>query len=463
MSDDSLVAQLVRAIGEAGVWAGAAISPDDLHDESLHPPSPRPICVVRPRSTSEVIAIVAAARAAATPIVARGSGTGLSGAAIPTDGCILVAFDAMADIVEIDLANHVAVVQPGVTLAQLDDALEGTGYRYPVQPGEHSGSLGGNVSTNAGGMRAVRDGVTRSHILGLEMVLADGSVLRSGGKIVKSSSGYDLTQLVIGSEGTLALVTEVTVKLSPRLEHSITLVAAFADLERVAEALPNLVVGGLSPAVLEYIDALTMAAITAAADIELSIPAAVFTAAGAYLVVVLEDASPDRLEVDLEATAGALDAHGALDTYVLSGSQGPRLIEARERAFYVAKANGATDIVDVVVPRAEVAPYLAEVGRIAQHHATFLTGCGHVGDGNVHMSLFEADPERRRALLDDLFSAGLRRGGQISGEHGIGSAKREAYLRLSDPVRLELEARIKEAFDPDGLLNPTRGGGRSSS
>ena len=214
---------------------------------------------------------------------------------------------------------------------------------------------------------------------------------------------------------------------------------------------------------LEYIDALTMAAITGSAGIELSIPAEVVAASGAYLVVVLEDSSADRLEGDLEATALALEAHGSIDTYVLSGSQGPRLIEARERAFYVAKANGATDIVDVVVPRAEVAPYLAEVGRIAQHHATFLTGCGHVGDGNVHMSLFEADPERRRALLDDLFSAGLRRGGQISGEHGIGSAKREAYLRLSDPVRLELEARIKEAFDPDGLLNPTRGGGRSSS
>ena len=129
----------------------------------------------------------------------------------------------------------------------------------------------------------------------------------------------------------------------------------------------------------------------------------------------------------------------------------------------MAKANGATDIVDIVVPRAEGAPYLAEVGRIAEEHATFLTGCGHVGDGNVHMSIFEGDPDRRRSLLDALFSAGLRRGGQISGEHGIGSAKREAYLRHADPVRLELEARIKEAFDPDGLFNPTRGGGRRTS
>ena len=452
MSDDELVALLVTAIGAEAVAAGEQINPDDLHDESLHPSMGTPSCVVRPRTTADVVRIVEVARRTATAMVARGSGTGLSGAAIPTDGCIVVAFDRMASILEIDLHNQVAVVQPGVTLAQLDEALSHTGFRYPVQPGEHSGSLGGNVSTNAGGMRAVRDGVTRSHVLGLEVVLADGSVLRTGGKIVKSSSGYDLT---------LALVTEVTVKLSPRLEHSTTLVAAFADLDGVADALPNLVVDGLAPAVLEYIDALTMAAITGSAGIELSIPTEVGAAAGAYLVVVLEDSSSERLDGDLEATALALEAHGAIDTYVLSATQGPRLIEARERAFYVAKANGATDIIDIVVPRAEVAPYLAEVGRIAQAHETFLTGCGHVGDGNVHMSIFEGDPERRHALLDDLFAAGLRHGGQISGEHGIGSAKRDAYLRLSDPVRLNLEARIKEAFDPDGLLNPTRGGGRS--
>ena len=461
MSDDELVALLVEAIGAEAVTSGEHVNPDDLHDESLHPSFGTPACVARPKTTADVVAIVEIGRRTATPMVARGSGTGLSGAAIPPDGCIVVAFDHMASILEIDLANQVAVVQPGVTLAQLDEALLGTGYRYPVQPGEHSGSLGGNVSTNAGGMRAVRDGVTRSHVLGLEVVLADGSVLRTGGKIVKSSSGYDLTQLLVGSEGTLALVTEVTVKLSARLDHSTTLVAAFADLDGVADALPNLVSDGLTPSVLEYIDALTMAAITGSAGIELSIPAEVVAASGAYLVVVLEDSSADRLEGDLEATALALEAHGSIDTYVLSGSQGPRLIEARERAFYVAKANGATDIVDIVVPRAAVAPYLAEVGRIAQAHETFLTGCGHVGDGNVHMSIFEGDPERRTALLDELFAAGLRRGGQISGEHGIGSAKRDAYLRLSDPVRLDLEARIKEAFDPDGLLNPTRGGGRS--
>ena len=322
MTDDDLVARLRAALSDGAVAAAEQINADDLHDESLHPASGSPVCVVRPRSTAEVIEIVAAARHHGVPIVARGSGTGLSGAAIPIDGSILVSFDQMTTILDLDVANQVAVIQPGVTLAQLDEALAGTGLRYPVQPGEHSGSLGGNVSTNAGGMRAVRDGVTRNHVLGLQMVLADGSVLSTGGKIVKSSSGYDLTQLVIGSEGTLALVTEVTVKLSIRFEHSATLVAAFADLDAVADALPHLSVGGLAPAVLEYIDALTMAAITRAADIELSIPASVAESTGAFLVVVLEDSSADRLEHDLEVTASALDAHGAIDTFVLSAPKG---------------------------------------------------------------------------------------------------------------------------------------------
>lgn len=461
MAEQVLIEELRAALGGAALSAGAHLSPDDLHDESLHPAPGTPACVVRPRSTEEVQRVVEIARRHSTPIVARGSGTGLSGAAIPTDGCIVVAFDAMAEILSIDPVDRTAVLQPGVTLAQLDEALAPLGLIYPVQPGEHSGSLGGNVSTNAGGMRAVRDGVTRNHVLGLELVLADGRALRTGGRIVKSSTGYDLTQLVIGSEGTLALVTEVTVALSDRLAQAATLVAPLPGLAEVGTALEHLLGPGKDPAVVEYVDALTMAAITSAAGVELAVPAEVSQAAGAWLVVVVEAATAERLEADVLHMAEALDAAGAIDAFVLEGAAGPRLIEARERAFYVAKANGATDIVDVVVPRASVVAYLAEVAAIAERHATFVTGCGHVGDGNVHLSVFEADPDARRSLLDDLFIAGLELGGQISGEHGIGSAKRDAYLRLSDPARISLEAKIKEAFDPEGLLNPTRGGGRS--
>jgi len=456
MAEDALIESLIAVLGDRAVVSGDDVNPDDVHDESLAAAPGRPRCVLRPTTSDQVIEIVQICARHGVPIVARGSGTGLSGASVAVDGCALIAFDSMKQILEIDADNHVAVVQPGVTLAQLADALEGSSLTYPIHPGERSGSIGGNVSTNAGGMRAVRDGVTRHHVLGLELVLADGSRLRTGGKIVKLSTGYDLTQLVIGSEGTLALVTEITLKLSPRWPESATLLAPFPTLASTTEAVPHLIASGLSPAVLEYLDLLTLASVTAAADLELGIPEEVTTSAEAYLVVVLESTDPARLEQDVEAMATKLAEQGAMDTYVLPPAAGHRLIEAREQAFYVAKANGATEIVDVVVPRAEVASYLADVGKIAQEHETFVVGCGHVGDGNVHLSVLEADEAKRDLLVHALLAAGIAHGGDISGEHGIGTAKLAAYLELADPLRLDLEARIKEAFDPHCLLNPAR-------
>ena len=193
------------------------------------------------------------------PVTARGSGTGLSGACIPRADGVLVSFERMAQILEIDTENHVAVVQPGVTLHQLDEALKPHGLVYPVFPGESSASLGGNVATNAGGMRAVKYGVTRHQVLGLNAVLGTGEVIRTGGKFVKATSGYDLTQLIIGSEGTLALVTEAILRLHPRLTHGATVLAPFPTLDDVTAAVPPIVGRGVEPTILEYIDLMTMA------------------------------------------------------------------------------------------------------------------------------------------------------------------------------------------------------------
>jgi glycolate oxidase len=453
---ERVVADLQRHLGEERVVMGSAINPDDCHDESLHPHDAVPLCVVRPASTDEVVLIVEACSRFDVPLVARGSGTGLSGAATPIDGCVLVAFDAMNAVLEIDTDNQVAVVEPGVTLRELESALDGTGLRYPVYPGELSGSLGGNVNTNAGGMRAVRHGVTRHHVLGLEVVLVDGTVLRTGGKVMKSSSGYDLTQLLVGSEGTLALVTEVTLKLSPVFEHGATLLAPFSELDKVTRAVPRLLAAGLAPSILEYLDAVTMAGVTQAASLEFGVDAATNAAAVAWLVVVLETRTLEALETDTEATATLLGDLGALDVFVLPTASGRALIEAREHAFYVAKAAGADEVIDVVVPRAAVTDFLATVTELASAHGAFVAGCGHVGDGNVHLSVFLPDAVRRTLLLEELFAAGVAAGGQISGEHGIGVDKLEPYLALTDPALLELQRRIKSVFDPACLLNPGR-------
>jgi len=430
--------------------------PDDLHDESLHHRAVFPFAVARPRTVEEVRALVRFAHEYSLPITARGSGTGLSGGATPMTNGLVICFDQMNQVLRIDRENHVAVVQPGVTLRDLNLALEGTGLQYPVYPGELSGSLGGNVNTNAGGMRAVRHGVTRNHVLGLELVLMNGEVIRTGGPVVKSSSGYNLTQLAIGSEGTLALTTEVTLRLSPVMPHSATLLVPFSDLRAVTSVVPTLIAAGLQPGLLEYIDVLTMAGITQRANLELGVPTDMAAQTMAYLVVVLETRTPAQLEMDIAAAAELVTAADALDVYVLEGALATRLIEAREQAFWVSKAAGAHEIIDIVVPRSTVPDFMENVQRLATTHESFVAGCGHVGDGNIHLSVFQPDEDKRRALILALFELGLADGGQISGEHGIGLDKQEPYLALTDPHLIALQRAIKHVFDPSGLLNPDK-------
>ncbi len=356
---------LLDLLGAPHVDIGDGVLEDATHDESLGSEPVRPRLVARPGTTEEVAAIVRAAAAEGIPVTARGSGTGLSGGAIPVPGGIVVSFERMDAILEIDTANHVAVVEPGVTLSALDAALLPHGLVYPVFPGEQSASLGGNVATNAGGMRAVKYGVTRHHVLGVEAVLGTGEVISSGGKFVKATSGYDLTQLILGSEGTLALVTHAILRLHPRPEHLATLLAPFATLTEVAAAVPPLVASGVGPLLVEYIDKISMAGITANAGIDLGIPDTMRERAHAYLVIVLEDHHADRVEADTTAVAEQLVGLGALEVYVLPAHAGADLIAARERAFWAAKAAGADDIVDAVVPRASIPPFLDAVAVLA--------------------------------------------------------------------------------------------------
>src|SRR5918995_2631026 len=366
--------------------------------------------------TDHVAALLRLADERRVPVTARGAGTGMSGGCIPRPDGIVVSFERMNRIVEIDAENFVAVVEPGVQLAQLDAELAPLGLVYPVFPGEYSASLGGNIGANAGGMRAVKYGVTRHHVLGLEAVLPSGDVIRCGGKIVKVSTGYDLTQLIIGSEGTLALVTKAYLKLYPRPPHQATVLAPFTTLEAVTGAVPRIVASGVGPLILEYIDMLTMAAATAHVGLDLGIPDDVRESALAYLVVALENTHADRLDADTQAVSEQLAELGAMDVYVLPPGAAAALIDAREKAFWVAKANGADDIIDVVVPRAAVPAFMAQVSEIASEHGAWIAGCGHAGDGNVHMAVFQADPEIRDRALRELFEADPGIGGAHSGE-----------------------------------------------
>lgn len=452
MSD--ITAVFAGIVGEYNLLTGDAIPDDYARDEVLTTPPQQPAYVAKPATADEVSQLLQQASEHHVPVTARGSGTGLSGAAIPRKNGLVISFERMNAVLEVDSTNQVAVVQPGVTLTHLEAATAGTGLRYMVYPGELSSSVGGNVGTNAGGMRAVKYGIARHNVLGLQAVLPTGEIIRTGGRIAKVSTGYDLTQLIVGSEGTLALATEVIVKLHPRLAHSATVLAPFADLDQVMAAVPQVLASGLGPYILEYIDNMTMAALVHTQNLELGIPDHIRDSCQAYLVVALENRTSERLGEDVEAAGELLAELGAVDAYMLEGVSARKLIEAREKAFWTAKAIGADDIIDTVVPRSAMPKFLAGARGLAAEAGGAAAGCGHAGDGNVHLAIICKDPAKRKQLMTDILALAMELGGAISGEHGLGRAKTPYFLKLEDPAKVALMRRIKQSFDPAGILNP---------
>jgi glycolate oxidase len=453
--DKEIIDKLREIVGDENVLVGNDIREEYAHDESLTVKHCLPEVVVKPGNAEEVANILRLANEKRIPVIPRGGGTGLCGGCVASFGGIVLSLERMNKILEIDEENHVAVVEAGIVLSNLYRAVEARGLCYPIYPGEESATVGGNVATNAGGMMAVKYGVTRNFVLGLEAVLPTGEIIRTGGKYVKASTGYDLTQLIVGSEGTLAVVTKVILKLVSRQKTRITLFIAFKDLRDGVKAVPLILKSGVTPLIIEFMDKFGLNGMENYTGIKVPISERVRSGSEAFLLIVLEGESQDKLYKEAELINDVCMKNGAIEVLVPSTERaGKDLLELREKSFYAARDAGAAYLVDVVVPRSEIPNFMEQMKEISTKYSTVITGAGHAGDGNIHLAILEQDPNKLHSIIKEIYTVGKTLGGTISAEHGIGLEKRELFLELEDKVKIELMKRIKRAFDPNNILNP---------
>jgi glycolate oxidase len=420
--------------------------------EYMHPGIP--LGVAFPATTAEVSTIVRLAARHRVPLVPRGAGSGVSGGAIAVDGALTVVMTGMNAILEIDVDNQLCVVQPGIINADLGRAVAEQGLFYPPDPASFEiCSIGGNLAENSGGLRCVKYGVTRDYVLGLEVVLADGAVIRTGGKTVKDVMGYDLTHLFIGSEGTLGIITEATLRLVPKPAATLTLLAFFGTVTEAGDAVARITRAGLVPSTLELMDAFTIRAVDAALHVGLP------TDAGAMLMIE-SDAGGPAAELELDLANQACEAAGATSIVrATDPTEADWLRQARRKAHWSLEQAGVARMEDVGVPRSRGPELLDAIARISAAHGIYVGVFGHAGDGNYHptfvMDRDDPDAERRiNAVRVDIFREVLALGGTVSGEHGTGVAKL-AYLESQrGPDAVRAMRAVKNALDPLGILNP---------
>lgn len=454
--NDRIVRRLLDIAGVGNV----SLEPDTRQkyacDEMPVPEPHLPDVVVTPTSTAAVSEIIRLASEELLPVTPRGAGTGLCGGCVALYGGILLGLEKMGRVLEIDEANMTATVEAGVTLGGLTSALEERGLYYPVYPGETEATIGGNVATNAGGMRAVKYGVTRQHVLGLRAVLASGEVITTGGKYVKSSSGYDLTQVLIGSEGTLAVITEITLRIGLPPGHREVIFLPFNSLAEAIGTVPEILRSGIIPAGIEFLEGGVLKMVEAHTGKE--VPMSGYPA---YLLVIFEADTPDEAYEQAHRIERLALSRGALEAMVPpSAASRRKLLEMRESFYPTVKRLGPMALADVAVPRSLIAEFVTGVKKLSGAHGVPSVIYGHAGDGNVHIHLLSQGMEQeqwRRALpplLEEIYVLGKRLGGVLSGEHGVGFEKKAYLAKAMDPVSLRLMRGIKDAFDPLHILNP---------
>ncbi len=450
------ISALKRIVGDGEVLTGDAISADYAHDE-LGGIERMPDVLVRVRSTEQVSAIMRHAYERAIPVTVRGSGTGLVGAAVPIEGGILLETTKMNRILELDRSNLAVTVQPGVLLMELAAFAEENDFLYPPDPGEKSATIGGNISTNAGGMRAVKYGVTRDYVRSLKVVLPNGEIETFGAAVAKNSSGYSLKDLVIGSEGTLCIITEATLKLLPLPKFSLSLLVPFPDMKSAIESVPKIICSKVIPTAIEYMSRDTI--LFSESYLGKRFPD---TKSDAYILLTFDGSTEAEVNADLETVAELCLSIGALDAYIVDTDERKKAVWSARGAFLEAIKASTTEMdeCDVVVPVKNVDAFIKYTHALAEEFGVRIPSFGHAGDGNLHVyvcrdALGEAAwKETLSACFDRMYAKAEELGGLVSGEHGIGYAKRDFLKKQYGETPIALMQGIKRVFDEKNILNP---------
>lgn len=447
-----MLAELIAELPDGTVVTDPDIVASYRQDRAADPNAGTAIAVVRPRRTEEVQTVLRWATAHAVPVVPRGAGTGLSGGATAVNGGIVLSTERMRDIV-VDPVTRTAVTQPGLFNAEVKKAVAEYGLWYPPDPSSYEiCSIGGNIATNAGGLCCVKYGVTTDYVLGMQVVLADGTAVRLGGPRLKDVAGLSLTKLFVGSEGTLGVITEVTLRLLPPQHRGCTVVASFDSVAAAADAVLA-ITGKIRPSMLEFMDSVAINAVEDKLKMGLDRKAA------AMMVAASDDRGPAGVE-DTEYMARVFTEHGATEVYSTDDpDEGEAFVAARRFAIPAVEAKGSLLLEDVGVPLPALADLVSGVEKIAERHRLMISVIAHAGDGNTH-PLIVFDPtdhdeaDRAQLAFGEIMDLAVGLGGTITGEHGVGRLKRPWLAGYLGPEAMELNRRIKQALDPDNILNP---------
>ncbi|WP_329070417.1 FAD-binding oxidoreductase [Streptomyces sp. NBC_01429] len=449
-----LADELNRRLPSGRVITDPGVARSYAHDEAEWAPCGLPAVVVRPRTAEEVQQVVQVCLRYGVPLIPRGAGTGLSGGANAVDGCVVLSTEAMTAITEINALERLAVVEPGVVNEDLRTACAEHGLWYPPDPASARWStIGGNVATNAGGLCCVKYGVTRDYVLGLQFVTGTGELVRVGRRTAKGVAGYDLTSLLVGSEGTLGVITEVTVRLRPRRAPEHTVAGHFASVVDAGRAVAAVAGAGVTPSALELIDRHCLAAVDRWKHMGLSTEAEV-------VLLGRSDAPGPAGDLEADTMLACFEEAGA--TYAVRSTdqhEAEALFEARRLAYPALERLGPVLTEDICVPKGAVPEMLGRIDAIAARHDTLIANIAHAGDGNLHPLLItppgdDAARDRAQAAFTDIIAEALALGGTVTGEHGVGLLKRDGLRDELGPAVLALNRAVKDALDPRHILNP---------